>query len=174
MTVTGQPTHGQLSSAPDGRFTYTPDPGFFGTDTFTYRVDDGLIDSNDATVQITVNEVNLPPLANNDAYATPQDTVLNVAAPGILGNDSDPEGHQLSVLLLTQPTNGHRVPAAGGSFTYDPNPCFTGTDRFTCLVTDGEKDSAPATVSIQVYGTNFHESERSGANPKGESHGMDA
>ena len=148
-----QPTSGNLTLNSDGSFSYTPTAGYFGSDSFTYKVNDGALDSAVATVQLTVNEVNSPPVANNDAYALPQGTVLNVAAPGILANDSDPEGHQLSVSILTQPTNGHLVPAAGGSFSYNPNPGFTGTDSFTYLVSDGEKDSGPATVTIQVNGT---------------------
>jgi hypothetical protein len=51
----------------NGSFTYTPDPGFFGVDSFTYKANDGELDSNIATVTITVNKTNTAPVANNDA-----------------------------------------------------------------------------------------------------------
>src|SRR5207248_488803 len=49
------PTHGQLTLNPNGTFTYTPDSNFIGTDTFQYKANDGYLDSNVATVTITVS-----------------------------------------------------------------------------------------------------------------------
>ena len=155
MTVTGQPAQGQLSPHPDGSFTYVPNPGYFGTDSFTYRANDGLIESNEATVLLTVNEVNLPPVANNDAYATPQDTVLNVAAAGILANDSDPEGHALTVTVTGQPSHGHLSLGAGGAFSYTPDAGYFGSDSFTYTVSDGALDSNSATVQLTIDEVNL-------------------
>ncbi len=89
------PSNGSLTLNIDGSFIYTPDAGFFGTDSFTYKANDGSIQSNTATVFITVNEVNTPPVAVGDSYSTNEDTTLNIAAPGVLGNDNDPDGASL-------------------------------------------------------------------------------
>ena len=75
----------------DGSFNYTPAVGFEGLDTFTYHANDGLADSNLATVNITVTPINNAPLAVDDIYSTQEDLPLVVSGPGVLLNDSDPE-----------------------------------------------------------------------------------
>ncbi len=62
-----------------------------GSDSFTYVANDGVVDSNVATVTITVDPVNDAPVAVDDAYSTDEDTLLEVAVPGVLGNDVDPD-----------------------------------------------------------------------------------
>jgi hypothetical protein len=69
---------GTVTLNADGTFSYTPPTDFSGTDTFTYRVNDGTLDSNLATVTITVNAVADPPVATDDSYSTAQDTPLTV------------------------------------------------------------------------------------------------
>jgi VCBS repeat-containing protein len=58
----GGPTNGTLTLNSDGSFTYVPDPGFIGADSFTYRANDGTADSNVATVSLTVNAVGGAPI----------------------------------------------------------------------------------------------------------------
>ena len=85
-------TDGALVLNADGSFTYTPDPNFAGTDSFTYQAGDGSIDSNIATVTFTVTPVNDVTVAADDGYTTLEDTPLVVvAADGILANDTDPD-----------------------------------------------------------------------------------
>jgi hypothetical protein len=55
------PSHGTLSLTTDGSFTYTPNEGFYGTDSFTYRPTDGIEDGPVATVVIEVGLVTFPP-----------------------------------------------------------------------------------------------------------------
>src|SRR5207249_23258 len=69
---------------------------------------------------------NVAPVANNDSYSTNEDTTLNVAAPGVLGNDKDDGSSPISTVLLTGPSNGTLNLAANGSFTYTPNANFNG------------------------------------------------
>ncbi len=69
------PADGSLTLNPDGSFSYTPNPGFFGTDSFTYYDANGSATSNVATVTITVYSV---PVANNDSYVTVQHQTLDV------------------------------------------------------------------------------------------------
>src|SRR5262249_28836934 len=72
----------------DGSFTYTPTTYFNGVDHFSYKASDGQATSNTAVVTITVNHVNQPPVAENDAYSTPEDTPLVVTQPTDQGGTS--------------------------------------------------------------------------------------
>ena len=149
------PQHGTLDLNSNGSFVYTPTPGFTGSDSFTYKANDGTLDSNVATVSITVNQVNNPPQAVADSYSTDKDTPLNVPAPGVLANDNDPDGDQLSAIKLTNPQHGTLNLNSNGSFVYTPTPGFTGSDSFTYKANDGALDSNVATVSITVEDNSF-------------------
>jgi VCBS repeat-containing protein len=94
------------------------------------------------------------PVASNDTYTVAEDGVLNVAAPGVLSNDSDPEGGLLSAVLDSGPANGSVTLNADGSFTYTPNANFNGNDSFTYTATNGSTSSSPATVTITVSAVN--------------------
>lgn len=96
---------------------------------------------------------NTPPAASADAYATSQNTPLHVAAPGVLGNDSDADGDALTAVLNTNVSNGILALAADGSFVYTPNAGFTGADSFTYVAHDGTKHSNIVTVTINVADT---------------------
>ena len=141
---------GTLTLQDDGSFTYDPDPNFFGTDTFTYRATDGIAQSAAATVTITVDPVDDDPVAVVDSYGTAPDTSLSIAAPGVLGNDHDPDGDPIVAELLTDASDGTLALVSDGSFDYAPDPGFLGTDTFTYRATDGTTSSAPTTVTIAV------------------------
>lgn len=148
------PTNGVLSLNATGGFSYTPNSNYHGADAFTYRANDGALDSGIAMVSITVNPINNPPVALNDQYSTPEDTVLLIAAPGVLVNDSDPDNDPLLAMLATGPTNGSVTLSSNGGFSYTPNTNFAGTDSFTYRARDGITNSAAASVTITVVGTN--------------------
>jgi len=148
-TVASLPAHGALSgTAPD--LTYTPDADYTGADSFTFTVNDGQATSAPATVGITVTAPNLPPVANNDAYSTNVSKQLNVRAPGVLKNDSDPNGDRLTALLVAGPLHGTLALSANGSFTYTPQAGFIGVDIFTYQASDGAALSNVATVTVTV------------------------
>ena len=153
ILVTG-PSHGTLTQNSDGSFTYTPAANYNGTDSYTYKANDGAADSNVATVNITVTPVNDAPLAANDSYTTPQDTVLTAAAPGVLANDSDVDGGPLTSMLVTGPSHGTLTQNSDGSFTYTPAANYSGSDSYTYKANDGTVDSNVATVSITVTPVN--------------------
>ena len=94
--------------------------------------------------------VNSPPVTAGDTYNTYADTPLTVAAPGVLGNDVDPEGTALTASAPTGQTGGTVSLAGNGSFTFTPSAGFTGTGGFTYTATDAGGGSAPATVTITV------------------------
>lgn len=141
------PASGALALGGDGSFTYSPVAGFVGVDAFTYRATGGTLSSNLATVTISVT--NSAPVAVDDAYSTVWNQLLTVAAPGFLGNDSDPDGDAVSASIVSGPSRGLLTAAADGSFQYIPSLLFVGTDSFVYQVTDGTA-TAQATVVITV------------------------
>ena len=97
---------------------------------------------------------NSPPTALNDNYTMDQDTTLSVAVPGVLGNDSDPDGDTLNAVLVSGPASAQSFALhADGSFDYTPNPGFIGMDTFTYKANDGSADSNVATVTIDIADT---------------------
>jgi VCBS repeat-containing protein len=148
------PGHGSVALAGDGSFTYTPNANFSGTDTFTYLVtdDQGAVDTG--LVTITVIALNRPPVAANDSATTAEDTPLTVAAPGVLANDTDPDGDALTVVKVSDPTHGNVALGANGSFTYTPAANYNGPDAFTYKASDGTADSTVATVNLTVTPVN--------------------
>lgn len=102
------------------------------------------------TTTTTTPPVNRAPVAQGDSYTTPNDTALTVAAPGVLANDSDPDGDPLTASVSAPPTRGTLVFNADGSFTYTPQQGYSGADGFTYTASDGRSASAPASVSITV------------------------
>jgi len=130
--------------------TYTPNPNFTGTDMFTYRSTDGAAISNTANVTVTVSNENDPPAASPDAYAVVAGETLDVTAPGVLANDSDPDGNPLTAVLDTDATGGTLNLNPDGGFAYTPNAGTT-NDAFTYFANDGTTNSTtPATVTITV------------------------
>jgi len=142
--------HGSLTLNSDGSFDYIPDPNFQGADSFTYRASDGGLVSDIAKVSINVIAMNRAPIAQNDSYTIKENQRLNVAAPGVLGNDADADGDLISAILVNGPQNGALTLNADGSFTYTPYMNFSGDDAFTYRAGDGKLQSNLATVTIHV------------------------
>jgi VCBS repeat-containing protein len=128
-----------------------------GTDTFTYKANDGTSDSNVAMVTITINAANDAPVATNDFYSTDEDTALSVLAAGVLANDNDIDtpASNLTAILVTGPTHAASFALnSDGSFSYTPVANFNGTDTFTYKANDGTSDSNVAMVQITVANVN--------------------
>jgi hypothetical protein len=143
------PTTGTLNLNTNGGFIFTPPAGFTGNATFTYRANDGATNSSAATVTITVAANNVPaPVA--DAFDTPGNTVLRTQAPGLLANDNDPDGQPLIALLASPPSTGLLSLNTNGSFTYYPDPAFSGDVTFSYRASDLISTSAPVTATITV------------------------
>ena len=158
------PSHGTVTLNANGNFTYIPTANYNGPDSFTYKANDGYLDSNIATVSITVNAVNDAPAAVADSYSTNEDTTLNVAAPGVLGNDTDAEANPLTAVKVSDPSHGTVTLNANGNFTYIPTANYNGPDSFTYKANDGYLDSNVATVSITVTAVNDAPSFTKGGN----------
>ena len=126
--------------------TYTPDPDWFGTDTFTYRVSDDLGAWCETTVTVLVRPVNDDPIAVDDIATTPRDTAVYV---WVLDNDTDVDPDTLAVSGFTNGANG-TVVNNSIKVTYTPAPGWTGTDAFTYTVSDGNGGFDTATVTVTV------------------------
>ena len=151
LLVSG-PANGALTLNPNGSFSYTPNADFNGSDSFTYRANDGAANSNLATVTITVNPLNDDPVAVGETFIATQGFSLGLPAlAALLTNDSDVDGDVLTASLVSGPTNGTLTINADGSMTYTPNDGFQGVDSLTYLIDDGNGGTATATVSITVF-----------------------
>ncbi len=153
-TLENNVSSGTLALDADGSFVYTPTANFSGHDDFTYILSDsgGLTDT--ATVSITVTAVNDPPVAAEDAYTTLEDTTLMVTATdGLLENDDDVDGDELTTTLESDVFSGTLALDADGSFAYTPTADFNGSDKFTYILSDGSLTDT-ATVAITVTAVN--------------------
>ena len=143
FTVTSGPSHGVLTGSGANR-TYTPQANYAGPDSFTFVVNDTSVDSNVATVSITVTPVNDTPVANNQSTSTPESVAKSVALTG-----SDLDGDALTFTVTAPPAHG-TLTGTGASLTYTPVAGYHGPDSFAFTVNDGVATSAAATVSITV------------------------
>ena len=142
---------------PDGTFSYVPTANYNGSDSFTYHANDGTLDSNTATVTITINPVNDAPVAYDDPnYVTDEDTPMTIAAPGVLGNDTDVDGDVLTAVEAAGPADAAAFTLnSDGSFSYTPAANYHGTDSFTYNAVDPSSAlSNTATVTITVNSVN--------------------
>ncbi len=145
--VTG-PSHGKLSGAAPS-LTYTPELNYSGKDSFTFVVNDGAVDSNTTTISLEIEEINDPPIANHQSAMTRLDRSVFIT---LTGNDVDSDKLQYSI--ATQPEHGSLTFGSdfdtSGKLTYTPDANFTGKDSFTFKLNDGDADSAPATVTLNM------------------------
>jgi VCBS repeat-containing protein len=147
------PSHGTVSLASDGSFTYTPSATFVGVDSFQYKASDGAAESNVATVSITVEQTSGAPIARDDSFTARKNLPRLVLAPGVLANDTSATGAKLTAVLVRQPSHGVVLLLPNGAFLYLPFPNFVGTDAFLYKASDGISTSNVATVTMKVAAT---------------------
>ncbi len=147
--ISANPANGMLSNfnPATGAVTYTPNPGYHGTDGFTFTVTNGTNISTAATVTLNV--------APGTPTANPQPVIVNENSPTALtltGSDPDSPPLPLTYAISANPVNGmlSNFNPATGAVTYTPNPGYTGSDSFKFTVSNGTNVSQAATVSINV------------------------
>jgi hypothetical protein len=152
FTIANGPSHGDLGAINPATnvVRYTPDSNYVGLDFFQFRASDGTLTSNISavTINVTDEEVNVAPLANDDQYLANINTILSIPAPGVLSNDSDPNGDTITAELVSGLSGLTLNP--NGSFIYTPPSGFSGDVSFTYHATDGSLQSGLATVTIHV------------------------
>ncbi|HZM15727.1 MAG TPA: Ig-like domain-containing protein [Candidatus Krumholzibacteria bacterium] len=136
-TLAAPPVHGVAALALDGSFTYTPAADFQGTDAFSYVLDDGEGGSDTGIVTLTVTPMNDLPALVNDIYAHRSNENLDVAVPGVLWNDTDPDADSLTVTVVVGPTHGSLSLAPDGAFAYAPDGSGL-MDGFDYEASDGQ------------------------------------
>jgi 5-hydroxyisourate hydrolase-like protein (transthyretin family) len=142
FTIASPPSNGGLSGS-DDTWEYTPDGGFTGRDRFTFTVSDGSATSAEAAVEIAVVE-NSEPVASAQSVRVVQGSSTTVT----LGGD-DADGDPLEFRVVRPPQRG-ALSGSGVTRTYTPGAGYSGPDDFAFVVSDGQSESAPATVSIDV------------------------
>lgn len=146
-SVLTQPGKGTLTgTAPN--LSYTPDADFNGSDSFTFRVNDGTTNSTTATVSITVTPVNDAPVAATRIHTTQEDAPVSI----VLGA-TDKDGDSLTYTLLSQPAKG-TLTGTAPNLTYTPAANFNGSVSFTFKANDGKADSNTSAITISVSPVN--------------------
>ncbi|HKG97836.1 MAG TPA: DNA/RNA non-specific endonuclease, partial [Pyrinomonadaceae bacterium] len=159
FTIVTPPAHGVLTGTGANR-SYQPDPDFNGTDSFTFKANDGAHDSNTSTVNLTVTEVNDSPAATDDTANTDEDVQLQITASNLTTNDSaGPANENLQVLTVTTvsstaDTHG-TVSLSSGTITYSPDQNYNGPASFTYQacdngLTNGAPDSKCTTGTVNI------------------------
>ncbi|WP_409250888.1 Ig-like domain-containing protein [Bacillus sp. SCS-153A] len=141
-----EPGNGSATVDPDGTWTYTPNDGYVGTDSFKITVSDGKGGLATTTVEITVNGANKAPTVQAKYEEV---TNVNTGVNGkVVAEDQD--GDPLTYSKESGPLNGSATVNEDGTWTYTPADGFVGTDSFTIMVTDGKGGLATTTVEITV------------------------
>ena len=145
--VVDAPEHGNLSgTAPN--LTYTPDANYVGSDSFTFMVNDGTVNSTSATVSLIVTDNNQAPVANSQAVNVVEDTATLIT---LSGTDADDDA--LTYAVVDAPEHGD-LSGTAPNLTYTPDANYVGADSFTFMVNDGTVNSTSATVSLTVTDDN--------------------
>ena len=132
--------------------TFVPDRP--GTYVFRFYLDpEGIVSetnesNNQIDIEITIEEPNSTPVANNDRVSATVNQTLDQI--DVLVNDLDAEQDALQVNEFTQPKNGEVTVNDDGTFSFTPEEGFVGTDEFTYSISDGNSDSNFATVEVEV------------------------
>jgi hypothetical protein len=135
-----------ITNVETGRYTYVPFLNATGADAFTFTVSDGSATSAAAVVNVAITPENDVPVAQDAAFSTTVGGWLSAVMPAL-----DPDGDALTFEVTRAPRRGTLTyDPATGSFSYQPNPGFSGQDEFTFLVFDGTRRSQRATVTIAV------------------------
>jgi hypothetical protein len=109
---------------------------------------DSLVEAAIDDVLIFTNHVNQAPIADGQSLSTDEDTALDIVLTG-----SDPEGAPITFTVVTTPTHGS-LSGVVPHLTYTPAPNYNGPDSFTFVVSDGQQNSEPAEVAIDVLPVN--------------------
>ncbi|MBM4040164.1 MAG: tandem-95 repeat protein, partial [Planctomycetes bacterium] len=153
FAIVSGPANGALTAfdPATGAYTYEPADDYRGPDSFTFKANDATVDSNEATITITVTPMNDAPVAQDGAFSVPEDGSHSGSAVA-----ADTEADPLTYAVVTGPAHGSLTAfdTATGAFTYEPADDYHGPDSFTFKANDGMEDSNEATVTIAVTPVN--------------------
>lgn len=139
---------GTLNLNSNGTFTYQPNLNFASIDSFSYVTNNGTHNSNNATVTISVIPINDAPIAQDDVSQTQQNVQTSI---DVLENDSDVEDDSLNIILVVDPTvTKGTVELSDSKVLFTPQTDFVGVTSFSYIVSDGNKTSNSANVTVNV------------------------
>lgn len=147
IQIVNAPLHGTMIPSGNG-YIYSPSLNYFGTDSFTYRVFDGVHSSSVASASVNIIPVNDAPVATSQSLSLNEDGSLNIILSG-----SDAENSSLTFELTSVPLHG-TLTGSGATRTYIPSTNYNGVDSFSFKVNDGQLDSLPATVTLTINPVN--------------------
>lgn len=131
----------------DKTLRYTPRPGYFGSDTFTYTIKNAAGETKTATVTVTIVSVNDLPLAEHDSASVTKNSSVLI---DVLANDEDDDSADvLSITVVNDPTHGTAV-IENGKVRYTPDADFVGTDIFYYTISDGNGGTSEARITVTV------------------------
>ena len=142
-SLVSSPSNGSISLS-SSMAIYTPDSDYIGNDSFSYKANDGISDSNTAIVSIFVESVNDAPVASDITVELEENITTNII---LTANDT--EGDELTYSIATGPSFGS-ITLTETTATYTPESNYSGSDSFTFIANDGSDDSNIGTVSISI------------------------
>ena len=151
VTAVGAATSGAVTIVDAHHVAYVPAPDYNGPDSFSYTISDPSGLQATAQVSITVNPVNDPPVAHDDAATLDEDTAITV---DVVGNDFDIDRDALAITSITQPTSGIAIAIDGQHVRYIPAPDYNGPDSLTYTISDGHGGTASAVLRLTVNAIN--------------------
>jgi len=152
--IDDDPSHGTLSEfdADTGEVVYTPETGYIGSDKFSFRVDDGDLESNESTISIHVGEEgdeNNSPVPEDQSVSTDEDTSVDIVLEA-----SDIDGDQLEFTIEDDPEHG-TLEGTAPDLMYSPSADYAGFDSFAYSVDDGwAESSSVGIVDITIIAVN--------------------
>ncbi|MEL1223855.1 MAG: Ig-like domain-containing protein, partial [Candidatus Neomarinimicrobiota bacterium] len=149
--IVSNPSNGTLGSIDGNNVQYFPNQHFNGTDSFTYKVNDGTVDSNIAQVTIGINAINDAPTTNDVSTTIDENRIARIADLTLDGDDVD--GDNLTYILTSDPSNGS-ASINGNILTYNANQDWNGEETFSYKANDGHLDSNVSTITITVNPVN--------------------
>ena len=140
-----------ITNGETGAFTYTPNANESGTDTFTFMASDNALDSNEATVTVTITPVNDAPEASDSAFPAIEDTPTSATFQA-----TDVDGPTLTFSIVANGSIGTAVitNAATGAFTYTPHLNANGPDTVTFQASDSTLSSNVGTFTLNIAPVN--------------------
>ena len=145
-SIVAGPQNGSLSGS-GLNLTYTPKPDFNGSDSFTFKVNDGAADSGAATISIKIAPVNDAPVANPDGAVTTENVPVDIS---VTSNDRDVDGDKITVTNVSESVGGTVKIGSGGNVQFTPNQDFRGTGSFKYTISDGNGGTASGSVTVTV------------------------
>ncbi len=145
-SIVTEPTKGTLEISSLPNISYTPFPDANGEDSFTFKVNDGKVDSAHATITLVIASVNDSPVANTDTISVVGNSSVEYTLTG-----SDVDSDKLTYSIKSQPTKGTLDISALPLVIYTPTEDMTDKDSFTFAIKDGDNAvSEPATIFINI------------------------